>query len=53
MCNLQAGGQAVKHLSELVKCFVFIYKALNHKTGSCQTQQVKVMEKVYEEDAEQ
>lgn len=31
MCNLQAGGQAVKHLSELLKCFVFIYKALNHK----------------------
>lgn len=32
MCNLRAGGQAVKHLSELVKCFVFVYRPLNHKT---------------------
>ena len=48
MCNLQAGGQAVKHLSELVKCFVFIYKALNHKTDPNKLNKSKWWRKVYE-----
>lgn len=48
MCNLQAGGQAVKHLSELVKCFVFIYKALNHKTDPNKLNRSEWWTKVYE-----
>lgn len=48
MCDLPAGGQAVKHLSELLKCFVFIYKTLNHKTDPNKLNKSQWWRKVYE-----
>lgn len=48
VCNLLAGGWALKRLNELVKCFVFIYKTLNHKTDSNKLNKSKWDRKVYE-----
>lgn len=46
--NLRAGGQAVKRLSALVKCFVFIYKTLNHETDPNKLGKSQRGRKVYE-----
>lgn len=48
MCNLQAGGQAAKHSCELVKCFAFIYKTLNHMTDLNKLNKSQWWRKVYE-----
>lgn len=48
MCNFQAGGQAAKHSPELVKCFAFIYKTLNHMTDLNKLNKSQRWRKVYE-----